>query len=67
LASQCVQGAQVIERRNSVPASLLSKATASNICREKYRAFGTISGQHPIPQGSRKTGYSSSSLFGVRK
>ncbi len=39
-------------------AGLLSRATAGNSCRKKYLAFKTVFGQHPIPQGSRETGYS---------
>ena len=39
--------------------SLLSRATARNSCREKYRANENVLGHHPILKGSRKAGYSS--------
>ncbi len=42
---------------------LLSRATTSNSCRKKYRAFETVFRQHPISQVSRKAGYSSSSFY----
>ena len=43
-------------------ASLLSRATARNSCREKYRANENVLEYHSILKGSGKAGYSSFSL-----
>jgi hypothetical protein len=40
------------EELNERHADLVSRATASNSCRKKYRAFKTVFGLHPISQGS---------------
>ena len=46
--------------RTRSQASLLSRATARNSCREKYRANENVIRHHPVQKGSRKAGYSSS-------
>jgi hypothetical protein len=60
VVSQYVRGASLSGRTLS-QAGLLSRAAASNSCRKNIGPVETVFGQHPIPHGSRKAGYSSSS------